>query len=266
MSLARECGWLCAWDKNHWLYLLNQAGQRQGQMRFDKPIVQAVLADDGSAGVAINESGLVQWLTPDLSPVWQSQADAPYLSAALDPLGQVLALANRQGDVSLWDRQGEKLSSWQSSRPLSMLAMAPQTKTVIGAADFGFVAAYDAAGKECWRHAPVVNIGSLAVTEEGNTLLACFSTGVYRLDKQGKSLPTLAVEEPCRLISSTFSGERILCGGLNNQVILLNELGHVLARQALSSAIFGLALAPLGQAFFAATADGRVTKYRIDNK
>ncbi|MGH7186239.1 MAG: hypothetical protein ACREIB_08195 [Pseudomonadota bacterium] len=136
---------------------------------------------------------------------------------------------------------------------------------MIGAADFGFVAAFDATGRELWRQAPVVNIGGLAVTAEGITLLACFSEGVCRLDQKGKSLPTLTLDEPCRLISSSFSGDRHLCGGLTNQVILLKEAGRVLARQALSAAIVGLALGPLGQAFFTATADGRITKYRIDN-
>jgi hypothetical protein len=147
-----------------------------------------------------------------------------------------------------------------------MLAIAPMTKTVIGAADFGFVAAFDATGRECWRLAPVVNIGSLAVTEEGNTFLACFSEGVYRLDKKGKSLQTLTMDEPCRLISASYSGEQVLCGGLTNQVTFLSEVGQVLARQTQPSTIIALALAPMGQAFFVATADGRITKYRIDNQ
>ena len=69
LALARERGWLLAWDENSWLYLLNLAGQRQAQVRMTTPVAAACCADDGSAIVAAGAGGVGRawcftWRTP----------------------------------------------------------------------------------------------------------------------------------------------------------------------------------------------------------
>src|SRR5688572_27961157 len=67
LSLAREKGWLLAWDKSHWVYFLNQSGQIQGQVHFPEPIVDAALAETGSGALVVGGQGKIRWLAPDLT-------------------------------------------------------------------------------------------------------------------------------------------------------------------------------------------------------
>src|ERR1700739_4583939 len=71
LVLAREKGWLLAWDSQDWLYLLNQAGERQSQMHSSANLAAAACADDGTAYVATGKQGEIWWLTPDLRARWE---------------------------------------------------------------------------------------------------------------------------------------------------------------------------------------------------
>src|ERR1700724_2930009 len=71
VALVRERDWVLAWDHSHWLYLLNHAGQRQGQIRFPGALVCVAAADDGSAYAAAGSKGELCWLAPDLMSRWQ---------------------------------------------------------------------------------------------------------------------------------------------------------------------------------------------------
>src|SRR5262245_56260339 len=94
LSLAREKGWLLAWDEAHWLYVLDHKGERQAQVRAGGSVVTACCSDDGSAWVAVGERGEVWWLAPDLATRWEATLPGPARAAALDPFGQYLAVAD----------------------------------------------------------------------------------------------------------------------------------------------------------------------------
>src|SRR5262245_21921176 len=57
LCMAREKGWVLAWDGKNWLHLLGRTGQRQGQARTPADMTAATCADDGSAIVAGGSSG-----------------------------------------------------------------------------------------------------------------------------------------------------------------------------------------------------------------
>jgi len=265
LSLARETGWICAWNAHHWLFLLNPHGQRQAQVCFPQPITDAAVADDGSLLVVAGQGGLVRALAPDLSTLWEMSGPTPWLSLALDHLGEAAALADRQGSLQLLDKRGKTIATGQSPRPLHHLAMDPTAARVLGAADFGLLAAFDGAGKILWREAPVVNVGALGVSAVGSPIyLACFSEGLCRYDRVGKPQKNLATPEPARLVSPALDGECILVGGLTNQLFFLNRQGELLGQHQPVAAIHGLALGALSQECYAALADGTVVKYRLE--
>src|SRR5437660_737944 len=87
VALAREKGWILAWDDTHWLHLFNPNGQRQSQVHVPGPLATACCADDGSAFLATGEHGEVWWLAPDLTTRWERTLPAQTLAAALDPFG-----------------------------------------------------------------------------------------------------------------------------------------------------------------------------------
>src|SRR5438132_9062425 len=90
LALAREKNSLLAWDDKHWLYVLNRAGERQGQVHLPG-LAAACCADDGSAYAAVGRRGEVWWLAPDLMTRWQRAVPHPAVAATVDPLGQYLA-------------------------------------------------------------------------------------------------------------------------------------------------------------------------------
>jgi hypothetical protein len=145
LSLARERGTLLAWDRAHWLYLLDGAGKRQAQRQFPGGLADAGCSDDGSAYAAAGAAGEVWWLAPDLGTRWETKLPHPALAAALDPFGQYLAVADTQGGVHLFDCLGRKVIETEAPRPLHRMAFVPAAPLLVGCADYGLVAAPAAA-------------------------------------------------------------------------------------------------------------------------
>src|SRR6266849_7496114 len=125
LALAREKGWVLAWDNQDWLYLLNQAGERQAQMHAPGKLVAAACADDGSAYVAVGGQGEIWWLAPDLSSRWERSVPNSVTALAVDPFGQYLAVADAGSHLSLFDCQGKPGIRVQTPRPLYHLAFVP---------------------------------------------------------------------------------------------------------------------------------------------
>jgi len=53
-----------------------------------------------------------------LSTLWESEHKSGFLSIALDPLGEIAAVADRKSGLVLIDRAGKKIAETQSPRPL----------------------------------------------------------------------------------------------------------------------------------------------------
>ena len=264
LSLARERGWLLAWDKSQWLYLVNQSGQIQGQIHFPEPIGQCALAENAAGAIVIGAQGRLRWLAPDLTTRWERTLENPLTACAVDPFGQFLVLGNNQGDIYFLDAAGKTLAKNQSPRPLQLLRFVPELPLIVGCADFGLIAAFDSALTLSWRETLVTNIGDLSVNRNGSAiLLACFSEGLYLFDSAGKTKSRIATPVPCGLVSQSFEGDRILVGGLSNQLFCLDRTGQVLGRHALESPVRALVFDAKGGAAFVALQQGGVVKLRI---
>jgi hypothetical protein len=261
LSLAREKGWLLAWDENSWLYLLNGDGLRQAQRSLANPVAAAACADDGSACVAASGSEFY-WLAPDLTTRWQASIPAAALAVALDPFGRYAAVSDVAGGLRVFNRIGTTVCNICCPRPLHHLIFAPTTPRLFASADYGLVGAFDLVGRPLWRDGLVAHVGSLAVTADGTLLLACFSEGLYRYGPDGRKLDQVVPGEAARLVSANFAGTRILIGGLKNRVILLDAQGRDLAAQELETPVVCLALGPLGDYAVVARKDGPIIEYR----
>jgi hypothetical protein len=258
LSLARERGWVLAWDAQHWLYLFNQAGQRQAQRPAPTALSAACCADDGSCYAATGVDGPVWLLAPDLTPRWERSVSRP-VALALDPFGQYLAVAAGDGTLHVFDRTGR--SRWQTAnpRPLRHLAFVPERPVLVGSADFGLVACFDATGRCLWRDGLVAHVGSLATTGDGSMVaLACFTEGLccYALEPRRQWLVPQAA--PCRLAAVSYSGDQLLTAGLDPRLFLRERAGAVRGEFTLDRSPVALALGALGEIAFAALPDGKI--------
>jgi hypothetical protein len=74
----------------------------------------------------------------------------------------------------------------------------------------------------------------------------------------GQKLEPIRTREPCRLVSLTFDGSRMLVSGLSSQFLLLDGSGQVLRQYPLDAPPAALAIGALGQAAFVALPEGRI--------
>ena len=174
MTIAREAGWLLAWDASDSLHLVNRGGQLQGRKAIEGKLVAACAADDGSACAAVGQDGEVWWLTPDLMPRWTAKLPARTTACALDSFGRLLSVADTGGGLSIFDSRGTLTGHTQTPRPLVHVAFVPEEPLIVGCADFGFVGCFETTGKCAWRDGLVAHVGGLAVRGDGSRItLAC---------------------------------------------------------------------------------------------
>jgi hypothetical protein len=87
-------------------------------------------------------------------------------------------------------------------------------------------------------------------------VLACFTDGLRLYSRGGQKLGRQTLPEPCQMASVTYDGRLTLVGSLNHNLFLLDRDGKTLAKLALEQPLAALALAPLGETAVAALADG----------
>jgi hypothetical protein len=257
LALAREKGWVLAWDEQDWLYLFTAAGERQGQARAPGPLAAACAAEDGSHYAAVGKAGEVWWLAPDLMPRWERSMPRPAVAVAMDSFGQCVAVCDAQGNVQVFDRSGQPVCQLQSARPLHHLAFVPSRPMIVGSADFGLAAGFDFQGRWLWREGLVAHVGSLAVSGTGSrVVLACFTEGLLSYALDGRKQGRIAVPEPCRLVALTYDARLVLAAGLSDRLRLLDPDGRVLHTHRLAKPAIALAVGPLGETAVVALAEG----------
>ncbi|HEX4591254.1 MAG TPA: hypothetical protein VH120_15060 [Gemmataceae bacterium] len=260
LALARETGHVLAWDAHPWLVLLNRRGEVQGQVKLEAPVVAGAAADDGSALALADDRGQVAWLARDLAPRWRLRLPHRPTAIAIDPLGRGLAVADAGGRLLLLDATGNRLRPpIETPRPLVHLLVPPAAPMLLVASDFGLVGGVDSHGRWLWQDTPIVHLGGLASSGDGQTVAAsCFSEGVRRYNGSGRPQPVLPTPEPCRLVMLTYGGGRALVAGVFGGVHLLDGDGKVLFDYRTDQPVVGAGLAPQGDQAVIALADGRV--------
>lgn len=268
LSLARESGWTFLRDANNWLYLLDRDGARQAQLRAPKELTTSACADDGSVFVAGSKDGDIWSLAPDLMPRWHSSLGQRIGVVAVEPAGRYIAVSEASGGLSLLTRKGHLVWKVQTPRPLRFLAFLAEVPFLVGCADYGLVACFDAKGTMVWRDSPVAHVGALAAAGDGSVIaVACFTDGLYRYSVKGPppARQPLPGNHACRLLALSYDGRTVLTAGMEarsagegNPVLLLNDRGQVRGEHRLEAPASALALGALADRAVVGTADGRI--------
>jgi hypothetical protein len=266
MALAREKGWVLAWDDQDWLYVLDQRGERQAQIHATGKLTSAAAADDGSAYVAGGAQGEIWRLTPDLRLRWQRSAPQAVTALAVDPFGQYVAVADAGSKLSIFDGQGMPCVKVQVPRSLHHLAFVPVAPYLVGGSDYGLAACFDMKGKLVWRDGLVAHIGSLTVSGSGESIiLACFTEGLQRYSLTGKNLDRQTLTEACRLAALTFDGARLLVAGMTPRLFWLDNENRILGTHVLEKPALAIGLFPLGDRAVTAETNGSLIGLEIRN-
>jgi hypothetical protein len=258
-SLAREAEMLLVRDSNATLWLLNGKGDLQGNVRL-AGTTAVCASDDGSTLVSAGVTGQVWRVGMDLAIMWERQLPNAGLAAAVDPLGEYIAVSDKTGGLSLLTNTGTTVARFQSPRPLHHVAFMPSTTQLIGAADFGWCGCLDlTTGDWTWTDRPVSHIGALAVTDSGNSMvLACFSDGIRRYGPGNRRGAAIALPAPCGHVAMSFAGDIGAAAGSGRDVYAFDRNGGLLFSLQLERPPATLALSALGDRLICGFADGTI--------
>jgi hypothetical protein len=259
VALAREARQVLAWSPSR-LVLFNHDGRTQAEHRPTSPLTAAAVADDGTAFAAADEADHVAWLAPDLTPRWQTVLAHRPTALALDSFGQYLAVADRRGGVSLYDRTGRRVETFTAVRPLRFLGFAAAAPLVAAAADFGLVTVLEPFGRGwVWQDRPVTHCGGLAVGPKGEPVVAaCFSEGLRRYDAFGKSPAGAGPAGPCQAVGLNYDATLTVTADLAGWLRGFDATGAVRFEYDCDRPVAALAVAALGERVYVTLTDGSV--------
>jgi hypothetical protein len=264
LSVARESGAALVWDAAGIVYLLNRVGELQARAKAAGALTAACISDDGTTVAAVGEHGEIWRLKPDLQPHSGIRIGRRATACALDPFGLNLAVADGNGELHVFNAAERRICGAQTPRPLQHLAFIPEQPLLIGCADFGFVGCFGLTGKCAWRDAFVSHISGVATNGDGSRILvACYSDGLRRYDFKGRSLETTRFDSPCRLTTQSYDGRRALVCDLGSRVRILDQDGVMRTSWELDAVPVGLAIGALGENYWAAFGDGRITSAQL---
>jgi hypothetical protein len=260
LAMAHEPGLALAWDAYHKMHLFNARGRPQAQWTCPSELTDAACADDGSAFAAVGAEGQVWLLAPDLTVRWERRLPGRAAGVALEAFGRYLAVSDAGGTLHLYDNEGRQV--WQASnpRPLQYLAFLCEKAQLVGAADFGLTACYDADGRCGWRDGLAAHVGSLAARGDGSLIvLACFSDGLccYR-NGDPKTRRILPDTGPAHRAAMSYEGDTILTTDREHSLVWRSIDGPIRRETSVEGKPIALALAPLGDCAVVAFADGQL--------
>jgi hypothetical protein len=222
-------------------------------------------SDTADLLLAVDEHNRLLAFNADLEPLWQLRWEVPVRAIAVAPLGQQYAVADERG-VSVLDESGQPVWRGTTPRPFHHLAWIPESRGLVGAADFGFVCGFDRTGTVRWREGLMSNIGSLALSGDGTEcLLACFSDGIriHRSDRAGCPPfmpPSASGTTPCRTLVASYDAQVVFSLDLAGQTLERLERGSGSRRTLTREApITAFATDATGQVVVVGTAAGELT-------
>lgn len=219
VHLARETGVIVVretLEMSRW----SSQGEPLALFRHDCTLRASDCSVDGQRIAVLDERGVVHLLDEEFQSVWKRRFVPAPQSLRLAPLGHGLAVADETG-LCVLDGQGRE--RWRSPTPRALrhLAWVPETDAVVGAAEFGFVGAFDGNGKPLWRDGLVAHIGGLAVRGDGQEcLMACFNDGVRQHESDRPGCLPVAGTPPCRALDASYSMDVLFLVDLPGQQLI----------------------------------------------
>jgi hypothetical protein len=263
LGLAREPGWVLAWDAAQRLYLWDREGKARAEQTLAAPPAVAAISDDGQSSVTLTSDGHLCWFDSKLTLQFDHPLDIKPLAVALEAYGQYLLVSDQERHTFLFSRAGEQLTQVETPRPLQHLVFFTTQSAWAGAANYGFIGCYEADGKCRWRDTPFSNTGNLAWDGGNGLYLASYSEGVRRYSIDGGAASHVATRFAARRVGAAYQGDRLwvahetigdTAGGLS----LLKSDGTVLGTFALPQRADAVAAGPLGDWGAYGLTEGRV--------
>ncbi|MEW4570253.1 hypothetical protein AB1L88_20495 [Tautonia sp. JC769] len=273
LGLMREAGRIITWDEADGLVMSDLNGDRIWAVRAPGPIQGGAVSDDGSLVALLGESRRLWLFGPELELIADREAVADPLAIAVDPHGRFVAVSSRMDQTHLYTRFGRKAGEFETMQPLAHAVFVPGRPTLLGAAGHGSLFGIDLhpAGRGklfaevAWRESLLSNVGRLAVTGDGGTIIAsCYIHGIQRFDAQGRSEGAYHLGGTAVNAVPDFIGRTMAAATQEGELFLLNRAGNVRWKTALPRPAVALEIDALGRWLVYGQATGEVSRIDLD--
>lgn len=261
MRLGRETGEVLAADQSGGLYLIDRSGKIANLTRGRTPIRSLGWSDTGEGGAALVGEDKLYWF--DRSLKFQGAIDLPLQSLALavDPHGQYAAVSLADGGTQVFDVHRKRVRRFETAQPLIALEFLLGEPALLGVAEYGLLCCYSFAGEELWQEKLWANVGDLAVTGDGSSiLLACYAYGIQCHDEEGTQVGSYQLGGTVCKVATSFIPGRIAAATLERHFYWLDPSGRVEWQSTLPDDIKSLQCDPRGTGLVCGFQSGRIMR------
>lgn len=261
LRLGRETGEVLAADASGGLYLIDRQGHIGNLTRGRSPIRSLAWSDTGEGGAALVGDDKLYWFDRTLK--FQGAIDLPNkgLALALDPHGQYAAISLADGATHIYDVHRKLVRRFDTTQPLIALEFLLGEPALVGVAEYGLLCSYNFSGQELWQEKLWANVGDMAVTGDGSSiLLACFSYGIQCHDDEGVQVGSYQLGGTVCRVATSFIPGRIAAATLERHFYWLDPSGHVEWQSTLPEEIKVLQCDPRGVGLVCGFQSGRISR------
>lgn len=198
---------------------------------------------------------------------WNFKAGDIIYSISLNKEGTMIVLGSRDGNVYLFDNNGNKLWTFQTGSTVNSVSISPDGSYIAIGSEDRCVYFLDRDGKLIWKQQFNDIISGVSVSEGGNYISVSTSSldrSLYLLDNKGKIIWKRDMGEQLYATAISPDGELVLCGGRGAAVYAFDRLGKALWSFQTDGYIRSIAISPDGGFIAVGSEDTNI--YLIDAK
>ncbi|MBC7319310.1 PQQ-binding-like beta-propeller repeat protein, partial [bacterium] len=204
---------------------------------------------------------------PAIAKSWNFKAGDIIYSISLNKEGTMVALGSRDGNVYLFDNNGNKLWTFQIGSTVNSVSISPDGNYIAIGSEDRCVYFLDRDGKLIWKHQFNDIISGVSVAERGNYISVSTSSldkSLYLLDNKGTVIWKQNIGEQLYATAISPGGDLVLCGGRGAAVYAFDSFGKVLWSFQTDGYIRSIAISPDGKFIAVGSEDTNI--YLIDTK
>lgn len=261
LRLGRETGDVLAADASGGLYHIDRSGKFANITRGPSPIRAIAWSDTGAGGIALVGDEKLYWFNGQLLFQGWLEHSEQVLGLALEAYGTYAAVSLSNCTTHLYDANRKRVRSFNSLQPLVALEFLINRPALIGVAEYGLLCSYSFTGEQEWQQQLFGNVGDMAVTGDGRTiLLACYAHGIQCHDGSGRQVGSYHIGGTVQHVSTGFQAGRIAATTVERHFYFIDSNGQVEFQAVLPDDACRVICDPLGTGVVIGLTSGRIMR------
>lgn len=261
LQYAWETGATLAADEVGGLYHLDRKGKLVGLTRGPSPIRALGWSHAGQGGIALVGEEKLHWFDHNLNFQGWVEHPEPILGAAIDAHGNYAAISTSSCTTLIYDSNRKVVRKFGTMQPQSSLRFLIHQPALLSVTEYGLLCCHQFDGEPLWQQQLYANVGDMAVTGDGQTiLLACFSHGIQCHNGRGSQVGSYQVGGTVCRIATGFVSSKIAAATVERHFYYIDREGEVFWQATLPDDVCGLQCDPYGSGIICGLQSGRILR------